>query len=138
MGIGSPFEKWLYTGCMAGRPPKTLPTDHGKHLADLRKAAGLSQTEVANTLGVPQRTVSFYERAARQVPRNVVKSLADLYGVPPEEILGIEGPEPRKRGPKTKLERLIDEVQKLPRAKQEFIATLLGQILTAETGRAWA
>lgn len=138
MSINRQIEEWLYTGCMAGRPPKTSPTEHGKHLADLRKAAGLSQTEVANALGVPQRTISFYERAARQVPRNLVKGLADLYGVTPEEILDIDGPEPRKRGPKTKLERLIEEVRKLPRAKQEFVATLLGQILTAETGKAWA
>ena len=138
MRNGGESEEWLYTGFMAGRPPKNNPTDHGKHLADLRKAAGLSQTEVANTLGVPQRTVSFYERAARQVPRDLVKPLADLYGVPAEEILGIEGPEPQKRGPKTKLERLMVEVRKLPRTKQDFIAKLVGQILTAETGKAWA
>jgi transcriptional regulator with XRE-family HTH domain len=122
-------ENWPYNGFMQGRTPKNPATEHGERLADLRRAAGLTQMEVAKELGIPQRTVSFYERKARQIPQELVHPLAKLLGVTPEEILGLEGTEPKKRGPKSKLERLFEQASQLPKAKQEFITKLLGEII---------
>ncbi|MBF0548704.1 MAG: helix-turn-helix domain-containing protein [Candidatus Riflebacteria bacterium] len=121
----------IYNVFMAGRPPKNNATEFGKHLAELRKAAGLSQMAVAEALRIPQRNVSFYEREARGLPPNLLKPLAELLGVSAEEILGINEEKASKRGPKSRLERQFEEIQKLPRPKQEFISKLLGEILTA-------
>jgi DNA-binding XRE family transcriptional regulator len=52
-------ENWPYNGFMQGRTPKNPVTEHGERWADLRRAAGLTQMEVAKELGIPQRTVSF-------------------------------------------------------------------------------
>jgi hypothetical protein len=41
----------------------------------------------------------------------------------------LEGPEAKKRGPKAKLERLFEQASQLPKAKQEFITKLLGEII---------
>jgi len=122
-------ENWLYNGSMTERTPKENVTEHGKRLTGLRKTAGLTQTEVAKELGIPQRTVSFYEREARQVPQSLVQPLAKLFGVTPEEILGLGGENPRKRGPKSKLERLFEKAAQLPLPKQDLIVRLLGEII---------
>jgi len=123
------FENSSYNACMAGRNPKNEATEHGKRLAELRKSAGLSQMEVAKELGIPQRTLSFYERAARQVPQDLVRPLAELFGVAPEIILGLGEESQKKRGPKSKLERLFEKATHLPPAKQDLIVRLLGEII---------
>ncbi len=123
------LQEWLYNDPMTGRPPKANATEHGKHLAELRKAAGLSQTEIATALGIPQRTLSFYEREARRLPLELLKPLAELLGVSVEEILGLKENKNARRGPKSRLERQFEEIQKLPRTRQEFISKLLGEIL---------
>ena len=119
----------MYNDLMAGRPGKNEPTELGKRLAEFRKAAGLSQTAIAEALGIPQRSVSFYERAARTLPPNLLKPLSDLLGVSAEEILGIGEEKASKRGPKSKLDRQFEEIKKLPRARQEFISKILGEFL---------
>ena len=125
----------IYNEFMAGRPPKNNPTELGKRLAELRKAAGLSQMEVAAALGVAQRSVSFYEREVRTLPPNLLKPLAELLGVSAEEILGINEGRASKRGPKSKLERQFEEIQKLPRTRQEFISKILGEFLGTNASR---
>lgn len=124
---------WSYNDIMTERTPKDRFTEHGKRLAILRKAAGLTQTEVANELGIPQRNISFYEREARQVPHHLVEPLAKLFGVAPEEILGLGKEKLRKRGPKTKLERLFEKAAQLPPSKQDLIERLLGEIIGNQT-----
>ena len=114
--------------------PKS-PSKLGKHIATLRKETGLTQMEVAKVLGIPQRTVSFYEREANYLPSNLIEPLAELLGVSVEVLLGIEQDDGEKRGPKSRLARQFEEIQKLPRPKQEFISKLLGEILVANASQ---
>lgn len=122
-----------YNEFMAGRPAKGIATDYGQHLASLRKAAGLSQMAMAEALGIPQRTLSFYEQKGIYLPSNLLKPMAELLGTTIEVILNINAGKEGKRGPKSKLERQFGEIQKLSRTKQEFVSKLLGQILAAES-----
>lgn len=85
---------------LAGRPSKKKATDSGARLAALRKQAGLSQAALAEAVGIPQRTISFYEREASAIPSTLVPVLAKVLGVSMEELLGInEGAQRSKRGP---------------------------------------
>ena len=121
-------ENSIYTGVMP-RIPKSEATEFGKRLSALRKAAGLSQMEVAEALGIPQRRVSYYEREGRFLPSNLVQPLAELLGVPVTEFLGNEHFPDSKRGPKSRLERLFEKARELPRTKQELITKLLVEII---------
>ncbi|MGM0601250.1 MAG: helix-turn-helix domain-containing protein [Candidatus Rifleibacteriota bacterium] len=123
------IENSHYNAYMAGRIAKNEGTEHGKRLAELRKAAGLTQVEVAKELGIPQRTLSFYEREARQIPQNLVRPLAELFGVAPEIILGLGEEQQKKRGPKSRLERMFEKASQLPKTKQELIIKLLGEVI---------
>ena len=118
-----------YDGDMAGRPSSKKPTANGARLAALRQAAGLSQVEVGKALGIPQRTVSFYEREAEAIPSNLVPALADILGVSVGEVLGVEDGA-RRRGPKSKLERQLERVKELPRGEQQYVSKFLEQVLS--------
>ena len=118
---------------MAGRPSKKKPSPQGERLAALRKAAGLSQAELAKTIGIPQRTLSQYERIADTFPAALVVPLARALGVTLEELLGVEADSARKRGPKSKLERQFDSIRQLPKSRQQFISKLLDEMLSGGT-----
>lgn len=117
----------------AGRPPAKPATKFGARLATMRKEAGLSQAQVAEALAVPQRTISFYEREAQAIPSNLLQPLAELLGVTIGDIIGIESDGQRRRGPKSKIERQLDVVRRLPRSEQQFVSKLLDQLLTGRT-----
>ena len=57
-------------------------------LKELRKAAGLTQKQVADILGVERSTYVKYERGASDPPTATLVTLADLFGVPLDRIVG--------------------------------------------------
>lgn len=122
------LRNWAYN---RGMPRKSInnPNELGNRLAGFRKVAGLTQTEVAEALGIPQTTVSFYEREAPYLPSHILVELSKLLGVTVEALLGIDEDDQRKRGPKTKLERQFEAIQQMPSSKQQFISKLLGEII---------
>ena len=58
-----------------------------ERLMKLRKAAGLSQEEVADKLEVTRQTVSKWETGQSSPDLDKVLPLCDLYGVTPDELL---------------------------------------------------
>lgn len=56
-------------------------------LQDMRTRAGLSQSAVARQLGLLQSLLSDIERGRRDLNDDIVQRLADLYGLPHDEIV---------------------------------------------------
>jgi transcriptional regulator with XRE-family HTH domain len=110
---------------MAGRPSSKKPTETGARLAALRQAAGLSQTQLAQTVGIPQRTLSFYERESSYLPSHLLTPLAQALGVSVQTLLGHEEAAKGKRGPKSRLQRQFEAISKLPPGEQELVSKLL-------------
>ena len=52
----------------------------------LRMTLGITQTEVANRLGVSQPLISFYENQKRPVPQNTAIRIAKILNVEPEAL----------------------------------------------------
>lgn len=121
-------QTMLYFVGMTGRPTTKEPSKVGARLAELRRQAGLSQVELAKSLGMPQRTLSYYEREAADMPTALLSEVARVLGVEVTDILQPEKAE-GKRGPKSKIERQIDAVRQLPRGEQDFISKLLDNVL---------
>ena len=69
-----------------------------KRLVALRKARGLSQTAVANEIGIALRTYQYYERSEREPQLSTLICLADFYQVPLDELVGREVPPPASDG----------------------------------------
>lgn len=83
----------------------------GEFLSALRKSKGYTQQEVADTLGVSNKTVSSWETGASCPDISMLPVLAELYGVTCDEIIhgrrlgAEETPSPSKR--KKATERLL-------------------------------
>ena len=50
-----------------------------KRIRDLREDKDLTQTEIARILNITQRTYSRYENDERQIPTEILSSLADFH-----------------------------------------------------------
>jgi transcriptional regulator with XRE-family HTH domain len=106
----------------------------GARIAELRKAQGITQIQMAETLGVSQQTVNSYEVARRRIPVSALPILARLLAISVDELLG----EPTKktngkRGPSSKLQQQIERVSRLPRAKQKFVIDMIDTVIQQAT-----
>ncbi|MBD1371129.1 helix-turn-helix transcriptional regulator [Hazenella sp. IB182357] len=60
----------------------------GDRLRILREAKRLSQTELAQTLGIPNQSISNYERNYRKPPFDLIEKFADYHQVSMDYLLG--------------------------------------------------
>jgi transcriptional regulator with XRE-family HTH domain len=114
---------------MAGRHSNKTPSQMGARIAALRNKAGLSQAQLAEIIGIPQRTLSFYEREAGDIPAGLVPVLAKALDVSLEEVLGVNQSAGKKRGPKSQLERQLEAVADLPRSQQQQILNVVQALI---------
>jgi transcriptional regulator with XRE-family HTH domain len=98
----------------------------------LRKAAGFSQTELADLIGEPQANIAYWERSEKPPRSDVLPRMAEALGVRIEDLLDSYGPAIARR-PKSagQLNKLFEDVRKLPRRQQqkvlEVVAALVDQ-----------
>ena len=129
----SVFENIVYSeGVMAGRPPTKEATDFGKRVAAARQQYGLTQRELANHIGISLRMMEYYERRAENVKSDVVKVLASTLNVTTDELLGVHSPK-GKPGPRSKLHKQIEQIERLPKGKQHAISEILDMAVKANS-----
>ena len=88
----------------------------GAQIAELRKAQGITQIQMAEALGVSQQTINSYEVARRRVPVSALPVLARQLKVSADELLGEQAKQTNgKRGPASKLQLQIERGGQLPR-----------------------
>ena len=105
-------------------------TAFGHRLMTLRKAAGYTQVELAQELGVTQRMVSYYEGQSEYPPAAVVPKLAGLLGVTADELLGMRPLKKRKR-PDTRLARRYQQIEQLPAKDRRQLLQLIDTFVKA-------
>ncbi len=119
---------------------ETLPMTHdeksffkslGKRIAELRKEQGLTQAQLAELLGLTQQQVGHFEVGRRRVPVSLLPALARAVGTSVEDLIG-EDRKPGKRGPAPKLQRHLERISQLPRARQRFVLQVLDSVLQQE------
>lgn len=98
-------------------------------MAAFRVAKGLSQAALAEELGLTRDMVAYYERVAGNPSLDVVQKVADFFGVTVGELLNDTSKTRRKPGPPSQFAKLAEQLDKLPRAKQKFVAEMLEGIL---------
>ncbi|MCP4043667.1 MAG: helix-turn-helix transcriptional regulator [Gammaproteobacteria bacterium] len=102
----------------------------GARIAKLRKAQGITQVQMAGTLGVSQQTVNSYEVARRRIPVSALPILARLLSMSIDELLGeTSKPANGKRGPASKLQQQIEQIRQLPRTQQTFVSKMLETVI---------
>jgi transcriptional regulator with XRE-family HTH domain len=119
-----------------GRPAKTTRTPLGERIAAARIAAGLSQTQLAEKLGVSQRVVTYWEREADGLKADQLAKLTDALAVTGDFLLGREAPAPKRTGgPVGKAKQVFEAVSKLPRDQQRDILRTVEDLIAARALR---
>lgn len=103
----------------------------GARVAELRKAQGITQIQMADALGVSQQTVNSYEVGRRRIPVSALPLLARLLATSIDELLlGDKGKASTgKRGPTPKLQQQIEQIGTMPRTRQKFISEMLEALI---------
>jgi len=102
----------------------------GARLATLRKERGLSQSEIADRLGISQPIVSDYERGELRMHGELLLQLADILGVSSDEILGIKPPErPASAPTKRRFLRRLQMIDRLPKRDQQALLRTIDAFL---------
>lgn len=103
----------------------------GKRMAELRRASGLTQTQMAQALDVSQQAVQSWEAGRRRIQISILPAVARLLAVSLEGLLGEEVTNvPRKRGPASRLEQQIEAISQLPKARQKMVAEMLDAVIS--------
>jgi transcriptional regulator with XRE-family HTH domain len=104
----------------------------GQRLAEARKASSLTQTQLAEQLGIAQQTLAHYEMGRLRVAVALMPPLAKSLGITVEDLMGEEAP-PAKRGPAPKLQQQIERIQRLPKSQQRFVMQMLDTVLAQQS-----
>ena len=107
---------------------KTFFKQLGRRIAEGRKEMGWTQAELARTLAISQQLIAAYETGTRKVPASMLPTLAKLFALSLEQLLGLDNP-PAKRGPASTLQRQIEQIGLMPRSKQKFITEMLDALI---------
>lgn len=71
-----------------------MTIENANRLAEMRRAHGLSQEELAEKLNISRQAVSKWERAESSPDTDNLIALAQLYGVSLDVLLGLKVPQP--------------------------------------------
>ncbi|MGC4065041.1 MAG: helix-turn-helix domain-containing protein [Polyangiaceae bacterium] len=118
-------EMHPYNPGMARPSSKPRPKQAAR-LAALRKAAGLSQNQLAKAIDVSQQTIAYWETTSVPPRSDVLPSMAKALGVRVEDILS-DTPinAVRLPGPVGEVQRAFEEVRKLPRKQQRKVIEMV-------------
>jgi transcriptional regulator with XRE-family HTH domain len=102
----------------------------GARIARLRRDKGMTQTELAQALGVSQPVVSDYENDVIKVSGEMVIQLAQVLGTSADEILWLEKLA-RSNGPikNRRLYRQLQNIEKLPKRDQQALLRTIDAFL---------
>ena len=102
----------------------------GARIAQLRKEAGLSQQAVADSLEIAQQTYANYEVARARPSVSMLPTLAQLFGVSVDELLGLHRGGAGRRGPTPLLQKQIERLTRLPKSQQRVVMQMLDGVLS--------
>jgi transcriptional regulator with XRE-family HTH domain len=106
-------------------------------LTRLRKAAGFTQAQLADEIGISRRRIAYYESESDHPPASLLQDLARALNTTIEELLGSQ---PAKRKARAaalspRLERRLKQIERLsPKPKQQLLS-IIDTFIAAEQNR---
>lgn len=101
------------------------PGGFGARLAQLRKSAGLTQTALAQEIGISQRMMAYYEGPTAFPPATLLPVLARVLGISVETLLGIETAKRKSKAVDTRMQRRLLQIANLPAEERRQIMQLV-------------
>jgi transcriptional regulator with XRE-family HTH domain len=124
--VGHPDQYWN-----APMPKTQQVANFGERLAKLRKAAGFTQKELGDEIGVSRRMITYYESQSAHPPTHVLPAIAKALGLSTDELLGVKAVKKKKPSQDTRLQRRFQQIEKLPAKDKRQLIQLIDTFLEA-------
>jgi len=94
-------------------------------MAAFRVAKGITQSELADALGMTRNQIAYYERTATNPSMESVEKIAVFFSVSVGELFNDTTRGKNKPGPPSQFAQIATQLDQLPRAKQKVVAEML-------------
>ena len=101
----------------------------GLRLARLREAAGYTQKELGEEVGISQRMVAYYEGQTEHPPTKLMPLLTKALGVTADELLGLKSSRRRPVAAEGRLGRRLRAVEALPPSEKRQVLAFIDALL---------
>jgi transcriptional regulator with XRE-family HTH domain len=99
--------------------------DFGARLREFRIAAGYTQQEIAQELGVSRRMIAYYEGETVRPPAARLPAFAAALGVSTDAFLGVATPRKKAAKPDRRLQRRMQQIERMnPKEKRQALQIL--------------
>jgi transcriptional regulator with XRE-family HTH domain len=115
-----PYDEAMQTGRPSNRPRSAF----GARLHAAREAAGLTQGQVAEKLGITQTAYALWERRDMALRPDQIEAVAKVLNVTVEHLFG-QAQAKASGGPVGKVRQTFEEVSRLPRRQQQHIVRVV-------------
>lgn len=113
------------------REPTAQTRRIAKRLAMLRRKQGVSQNDLAESVGLTQSMMSRYETGERRIPSELLAEFAAAIGVSSDELLGLKKSTKNSQemtAETKKLWKKFQQVSKLPEHDQRAVIRLINSL----------
>lgn len=112
-------------------PKKRNPhtASFGARLAELRKAAGFTQEELAESIGMSRRMLAYYEVESEHPPTHLLPAIATALGITTDELLGLAPVKKAPKGKDSRLQRRLAQLEKLDAPERRQIMQVLDTLI---------
>ena len=121
------------TECLMPKQTNGELSGFGARLAACRKAAGYTQQELANEVGVSRRMIAYYEGETQHPPTTILPKLALALNVTTDALLNVNGGR-KVASPQmsNRLQRKLQQIEKLGTKEKRQAMQLLDMFIERE------
>jgi transcriptional regulator with XRE-family HTH domain len=112
---------------------KQEDSSFGPRLAELRRARGLTQVQLAEAAGTTQRAISYYENDSGFPPASALIDLAQALKVSTDELLGIKALKVERIDSDPEVRRMwkrFQQIAGLPEKDQRAVIRLISSLVS--------
>jgi len=103
----------------------------GEKIAQFRKMRGLTQAQLAETIGISRLLLSDYERGKVRVYADILARIATALTISPAKLLYDSGELPSSATPSLRLIKRLQKIERLPLAQQKALLKNIDMFLKA-------
>lgn len=129
LGLESNASSMSPLHTMPARIKREPANGFGERLASLRKAAGITQTALAEEVGISQRMMAYYESPTAYPPANLLPVFAKALDVSVEALLGVETAKRRAKATDTRMQRRLQQIEKLDISDKRQVLQLIDALI---------
>jgi transcriptional regulator with XRE-family HTH domain len=130
--IAADFYPYHEDMATAGRPPRRDVSDFAARLRALRRAASLTQQQMAEQLGISQPSYALWERNDVALKPDQLARLAEILAVDVGDLVSPADLAHRRGGPSGRARKAFEVVSRLPRSQQQRILGVVEDLLAAQ------